>query len=181
MFSFVGLSWQCGKHRARHLGEQLRTASDRSGGKGRVTRHCFHTNLMHQRLWQHMAMVQNQWYRFGTPPISVYLSGDWDVHWGYRVLPVAIWCWGGRLDGFLDEVAGPDGNATVLEVDPPRAEELRRIGEWCALPQGVPRVSWLVRCLLFHGPLFAGCWKPKELPKEQKNDRKPGESQTCFA
>ena len=33
-------------------------------------------------------MVQNQWYHFGigAPPILVYFSGDWDVHWGYRVL-----------------------------------------------------------------------------------------------
>ena len=30
-----------------------------------------------------MAMVQHQWYHFGigAPPIVVYLSGDWDVHW----------------------------------------------------------------------------------------------------
>ena len=38
-----------------------------------------------------LAMGQNQWYHFGvgTPPmlpILVYISGDWDVHWGYRVL-----------------------------------------------------------------------------------------------
>ena len=33
-------------------------------------------------------MVQNQWYHFGigAPPILVYFSGDWDVHWGYGVL-----------------------------------------------------------------------------------------------
>ena len=33
-------------------------------------------------------MVQNQWYHFGigAPRISVYFSGDWDVHWGYGVL-----------------------------------------------------------------------------------------------
>ena len=32
--------------------------------------------------------VQNQWYHFGigAPPILVYFSGDWDVHWGYGVL-----------------------------------------------------------------------------------------------
>ncbi|CAJ1373455.1 unnamed protein product [Effrenium voratum] len=35
------------------------------------------------------------------------------------------------------QVAGPDGNATVLEVDPPRAEELRRIGEWCKQQGGI--------------------------------------------
>ena len=32
-----------------------------------------------------MAVGQNQWYHFGVgaPPILGYLSGDWDVHWGY--------------------------------------------------------------------------------------------------
>ena len=35
-----------------------------------------------------MAVGQNQWYHFGigAPPILVYFSGDWDVHWGYRML-----------------------------------------------------------------------------------------------
>ena len=34
-----------------------------------------------------MAVGQNQWYHFGVgaPPILVYLSGDWDVHWGYEL------------------------------------------------------------------------------------------------
>ena len=32
-----------------------------------------------------LAVGQNQWYLFevGAPPMSVYFSGDWDVHWGY--------------------------------------------------------------------------------------------------
>ena len=31
-----------------------------------------------------MAVGQNQWYHsgVGAPPILVYFSGDWDVHWG---------------------------------------------------------------------------------------------------
>ena len=35
-----------------------------------------------------LAVGQNQWYHFGvgTPPILVYFSGDWDVHWGYGLL-----------------------------------------------------------------------------------------------
>ena len=35
-----------------------------------------------------MAVGQNQWYHFGAgaPPILVYFSGDWDVHWGYGIL-----------------------------------------------------------------------------------------------
>ena len=34
---------------------------------------------------KHMAVGQNPWYHFGVgaPPILVYFSGDWDVHWGY--------------------------------------------------------------------------------------------------
>ena len=32
-----------------------------------------------------MAVGQNQWYHIlgYAPPILVYFSGDWDVHWGY--------------------------------------------------------------------------------------------------
>ena len=35
-----------------------------------------------------MAVGQNQWYHFGigAPPILVYFSGGWDVHWGYGLL-----------------------------------------------------------------------------------------------
>ena len=35
-----------------------------------------------------MAVGQHEWYHFGVgaPPILVYFSGDWDVHWGYGVL-----------------------------------------------------------------------------------------------
>ena len=35
--------------------------------------------------WGKMAVGQNQWYHFGVgaPPILVYFSWDWDVHWGY--------------------------------------------------------------------------------------------------
>ena len=35
-----------------------------------------------------MAVGQNQWYHFGVgaPPILVYFSGSWDVHWGYGLL-----------------------------------------------------------------------------------------------
>ena len=35
-----------------------------------------------------MAVGQHQWYHFGigAPPILVYFSWDWDVHWGYGVL-----------------------------------------------------------------------------------------------
>ena len=36
-------------------------------------------------LQSQMAVGQNQWYHsgVGAPPILVYFSGDWDVHWGY--------------------------------------------------------------------------------------------------
>ena len=35
----------------------------------------------------HVAVGQKQWYHFGVgaPPILVYFSGDWDVHWGYGI------------------------------------------------------------------------------------------------
>ena len=36
----------------------------------------------------HVAVGQHQWYHLGVgaPPILVYFSGDWDVHWGVRDL-----------------------------------------------------------------------------------------------
>ena len=39
-------------------------------------------------MFYHMAVGQNQWYLFGVgaPPILVYSSVDWDVHWGYGLL-----------------------------------------------------------------------------------------------
>ena len=39
-------------------------------------------------IFSDMAVGQNQWYHFGVgaPPILAYFSGDWDVHWGYRIL-----------------------------------------------------------------------------------------------
>ena len=45
-------------------------------------------NTKHQVLIStktHTYGCQNQWYHFGVGahPILVYLSGDWDVHWGY--------------------------------------------------------------------------------------------------
>ena len=35
-----------------------------------------------------MAVGQNQWYHFGVgaPPILVYFSWDWDVHWEFGML-----------------------------------------------------------------------------------------------
>ena len=30
----------------------------------------------------HLAVGQNQCFGVGAPPILVYFSGDWDVHWG---------------------------------------------------------------------------------------------------
>ena len=34
------------------------------------------------------AVGKNHWYHFGVgaPPILVYFSWDWDVHWGYGIL-----------------------------------------------------------------------------------------------
>ena len=44
---------------------------------------CDHLSLLLQAP-SSMAVGQNQWYHFGVgaPPILVYFSGDWDVHWG---------------------------------------------------------------------------------------------------
>ena len=45
-------------------------------------------------LFLYLAVGQKQWYHFGVgaPPILVYFSGDWDVHWGVRFgfSPMAI-------------------------------------------------------------------------------------------
>ena len=46
---------------------------------------CHRPSPLKWRINGHMAVGQNQWYHFGVgvPPILVYFSGDWDVHWGY--------------------------------------------------------------------------------------------------
>ena len=43
-----------------------------------------------------VAVGQHQWYHFGVgaPPILVYFSGDWDVHWGYGLLTHGHVWWG---------------------------------------------------------------------------------------
>ena len=37
------------------------------------------------KAWPDKAVGQNQWYHFvvGAPPILVYFSEDWDIHWGH--------------------------------------------------------------------------------------------------
>ena len=44
--------------------------------------------LAERHFFAHVTMVQSQCYHFGigAPPILVYFSGDWDVHWGYAIL-----------------------------------------------------------------------------------------------
>ena len=44
--------------------------------------------LVTKSLKRDMVLGQNQWYHYGVgaPPILVYFSGDWDVHWGYGLL-----------------------------------------------------------------------------------------------
>ena len=40
-------------------------------------------------LWsEHVAVGRNRWYHFGVGAhfFFVYVSGDWDVHWGYGIL-----------------------------------------------------------------------------------------------
>ena len=47
-----------------------------------------HTHSCNSWKNSEVAVGQNQWYHFGVgpPPILVYFSGDWDVHWGYKLL-----------------------------------------------------------------------------------------------
>ena len=43
-------------------------------------------------------MGQNQWYHFGVgaPPVLVFFSRDWDVHWGLTDLGFDPWPYGTR-------------------------------------------------------------------------------------
>ena len=45
-------------------------------------------NSTHTHTHPIVAVGQNQWRRFGVgaPPILVYFSGVWDVHWRYGIL-----------------------------------------------------------------------------------------------
>ena len=57
---------------------------------------CHHGGFLRfvHRFWlpKQMAVGQNHWYHFGVgaPPIFVYFSGDWDVHWGHGILTHAL-------------------------------------------------------------------------------------------
>ena len=72
------------------------------------------------------AAGQNQWYYFGVgaPPILVYSSGDWDVHWGYG--DVDPWPHGSALTtifipiGFDYSAAARPGGSS----DPPGGQPL---------------------------------------------------------
>ena len=60
-----------------------------------------------------LAVGQHQWYHFGVgaPPILVYFSGVWDVHWGYGVLThshfVFPWFGPGVLTQITDSMVAP--------------------------------------------------------------------------
>ena len=48
---------------------------------------------------EHVAVVQTQWYHcgVGAPPMVVFFSGDWDVHWGYGLLTHGHVCYEKQL------------------------------------------------------------------------------------
>ena len=58
------------------------------------------TRTRRQRTTKHydMAVGQNQWYHFGVgaPPLVVYFSGDWDVHWGVTGILNSPWPYRGE-------------------------------------------------------------------------------------
>ena len=61
-------------------------------------------------LLKNMAVGQNQWWHFGVgaPPILVYVSGDWDVLWGY-----GLWTHGYM---WLLSPVGFKDNLSLLEI-----------------------------------------------------------------
>ena len=75
--------------------------SDTPGGRGErgKERQVIMEHVVWERsasAWQtNLAVGQNQWYHFGVgaPPILVYFSGDWDVHWGYGILTYGHLAW----------------------------------------------------------------------------------------
>ena len=81
------------------------------------------------------AMVQNQWYHFGVgaPPILVYLSGDWDVHWGYGVLTHGhLTCQilpGSAAKFFQRPPSGPEVNCR-RRLERSRSASLRGVRRW---------------------------------------------------
>ena len=56
----------------------------------------------------------------GAPPILVYFSGDWGVHWGYGILTHGHVAFGGCLFGSQVRQPGPNWNGSSFErLDPP--------------------------------------------------------------
>ena len=66
----------------------LRLGSGRSGEHESKRESMSHWVVLHG-----CGSSQSQWYHvgIGAPPILVYFSGDWDVHWGYGVLTHDPW------------------------------------------------------------------------------------------
>ena len=80
----------------------LRLLQESRPNQSKTTRFCY----------THLAVGQNQWYHFvvGAPPILVYFSGDWDVHWGYD-LAFALWPLGPAF--YAEVYASGDGTKTL--------------------------------------------------------------------
>ena len=76
------LGWLCDAGRATRLGVRVCSLGDWLGPK--VVRLFF----FFEGCTGEQAVGQNQWYHFGVgaPPMLIYFSWDWDVHWGYGIL-----------------------------------------------------------------------------------------------
>ena len=101
-----------------------------------------------------MAMVQNQWYHvgIGAPPILVYFSGDWDVHWGYGVLTQGQMARQGA--GERREVGGTQGAKPCAWPVPPE------VGGMCLDQTGL----WKFLSLVFVSrPISNQCFAPVQL------------------
>ena len=69
-----------------HVGA-LSTAVDILLGVFRCQRHLWlHVPLLFLNMWLWLSKPMGFYFGVGAPPILVYFSGDWDVHWGYGLL-----------------------------------------------------------------------------------------------
>ena len=93
-----------------------------------VTKHGFCLASFSFQTICHVAVGQNQWYHFGVgaPPILVYVSGDWDVLWGYGILTHGHVPSGGRKENL--ETTQFSGSLQTIHVQP---APKRRLWETC--------------------------------------------------
>ena len=72
----------------------------------------------------------------GAPPILIYFSGDWDVHWGYGVLTHSRINWSGDLfqPSSIEHIPAEGQRCSIEFTNFHHQDMDRTFAPWCYLP-----------------------------------------------